>query len=393
MRKIKFLLFTLCLTLSLSSCIKSEEANSEADITSCTIIENGLNGENNILKTAPIIDNVSKGSFSIKLIAKETSEETSMTPLFTTTPGATTYVELDGNYQIYPDEGMTLDLSKAKKIKVISEDQQWTKIYTLKIIRNEIPLHLTFENIKIQHPTKTNSYHDFVELNENNDTIMTWASGNPGFSMTGSKKKPENFPTQQDSNGRMGNSCLKMITMSTGTFGNMVNKTIAAGNLFIGQFETNEAITEPLKATKFGLPFSQIPTGIKGFYKYKKGAIFTEVGKEKPSRNDIGDIYAIFYETDKNFETLDGTNQFTDEHIVSIARIGIQSSEMLETNEWTEFNIPFVDIPGKYVNLQKLEEGAYKLAIVFSSSKEGDKFNGAVGSTLWIDDVDIIIKK
>ena len=32
----------------------------------------------------------------------------------------------------------------------------------------------------------------------------------------------------------------------------------------------------------------------------------------------------------------------------------------------------------------------YKLAIVCSSSKEGDSFKGAGGSTLWIDELEII---
>ena len=46
--------------------------------------------------------------------------------------------------------------------------------------------------------------------------------------------------------------------------------------------------------------------------------------------------------------------------------------------------------PGKVIDKEKLAQGGYQLSIVFSSSIEGDVFNGAEGSTLWIDEVEII---
>ena len=45
------------------------------------------------------------------------------------------------------------------------------------------------------------------------------------------------------------------------------------------------------------------------------------------------------------------------------------------------------------VDQETLQNRGYSLAIVFSSSNEGDKFEGAVGSTLLIDDVSIISQK
>lgn len=51
----------------------------------------------------------------------------------------------------------------------------------------------------------------------------------------------------------------------------------------------------------------------------------------------------------------------------------------------------YFDIPFTYVNGKTYEAGKeYKLAIVCSSSKEGDSFKGAGGSTLWIDELEII---
>lgn len=39
---------------------------------------------------------------------------------------------------------------------------------------------------------------------------------------------------------------------------------------------------------------------------------------------------------------------------------------------------------------EKLEDGKYSLRLVFTSSIDGDLFSGAVGSTLLIDEVELI---
>lgn len=63
---------------------------------------------------------------------------------------------------------------------------------------------------------------------------------------------------------------------------------------------------------------------------------------------------------------------------------------MKETDEWTEFNFDFKPQNNKTIDSEKLEKGVYKLAIVFSSSAGGAKFEGAVGSTLYVDQVEIV---
>ena len=80
-------------------------------------------------------------------------------------------------------------------------------------------------------------------------------------------------------------------------FGGLVGMPIAAGNLFIGSFDVNNAMSNPLQATKFGLPFRHVPTYLAGYYKYKAGDQFTEGGKPVEGKRDICDIYAIMYET------------------------------------------------------------------------------------------------
>ena len=149
------------------------------------------------------------------------------------------------------------------------------------------------------------------------------------------------------------------------------------------------ALTDPLKATKFGVPFEFVPTYLKGYYKYKAGEVYKdEKGNEVKNKKDTWDIYAIFYETDENTKTLDATDRFDHPNLISIARI--EEKDRKETDEWTEFYLPFVTKPGKSVDKEKLKAGKYNVAIVFSSSIEGDYFRGAVGSTLYVDEVELI---
>lgn len=169
---------------------------------------------------------------------------------------------------------------------------------------------------------------------------------------------------------------------------------MAAGNLFTGSFEID--LGNVLNATKFGVPFYHVPTNFKGYYKYKSGEMFKVKGKDDknnnilidvPGKKDECNIYAVFYETDDNFTTLTGSNinDNSNPHIILRADI----TDQKECDVWTEFNIPFVFIQGRTIDKDKLKDGRYNLAIIFSSSKNGDKFEGAPNSTLWIDEVEI----
>ena len=88
---------------------------------------------------------------------------------------------------------------------------------------------------------------------------------------------------------------------------------------------------------------------------------------------------------------LDGDNVFTSDKVVLLARI--DSKNAVETDDWKEFNLPFKPMNGKTIDDTKLQQGKYKLGIVFSSSVDGAYFEGAVGSTLYIDEVELICEE
>ena len=59
------------------------------------------------------------------------------------------------------------------------------------------------------------------------------------------------------------------------------------------------------------------------------------------------------------------------------------------TSQCSKFDLEFKLQNGKTIDEEKLKDGKYKLAIVFSSSIQGAYFEGATGSELCIDEVEI----
>ncbi|MDD3038702.1 PCMD domain-containing protein [Bacteroides sp.] len=350
------IIYTLSIILS-TACIRDEAPNAEADIVSCSLP--GV-----IMTTNPIINNN-----SVTLFVAPGTDLTTLAPEFTLTPGA----------KIAPVGGTERDFHSPQTYTVTAADGFWKKLYSVSVVDTELATNYNFEDT-----LGGQKYYIFVER-EGGKVVMQWASGNAGYALTGVPKTADNYPTFQITGGTDG-KCLSLVTRSTGFFGQMVGMPIAAGNLFIGSFDVNNAMSNPLKATKFGLPFRHVPTYLAGYYKYKAGSQFTEGGKPVNGKRDICDIYAIMYETSETVSTLDGTNAFTSPNLVSMARI----NDAKETDEWTYFKLPFTPLPGKFIDKEKLQEGKYNISIVFSSSLEGDHFNGAIGSNLQIDQAELI---
>ena len=87
---------------------------------------------------------------------------------------------------------------------------------------------------------------------------------------------------------------------------------------------------------------------------------------------------------------LDGTNVLDRDnpHIIGSAEIPDRHA----SDEWVEFSVPFTLWPGKAIDPEKLNDGTYNVAVVMSSSQDGDYFSGAIGSTLQVDELLITCK-
>ncbi|WP_300692649.1 PCMD domain-containing protein [uncultured Bacteroides sp.] len=372
--RIRNLLSCLFLSILAVSCIKDEALNSEADIETCTLSGDVLNRE-------PIIEND-----KVTLILKKGTDLTALAPQFTLTPGAT----------IIPASGSTLDFTSPQTYVVTSEDKKWQKSYKVSATTSAFTTtRYNFENVRFFSDNHNkDKYQIFYETDQQGRENMTWASGNPGFAMTGVEGNYSIYPTFQADNGINGSKCLGLTTRLTGNLGNLMNMPLASGNLFIGTFDVMNALTNALTATQFGMQFEYIPTYLKGYYKYKAGDTFYIVDrtshdkiKPVPGEKDAFDIYAVFYESTEKLPVLDGTNILDEntETILAVARI----EKGTESSEWKEFYLPFNFREGKKVDPVKLAAGKYNLTIVFASSVRGNYFEGAPGSTLYIDEVEL----
>lgn len=367
----KCILTSFLLSLSISSCIQDEALNVEAAIDSCT--------GTNIQSTT--IDHLRK---EIEVYVLDGTDISQQELIFTLPEGASIQAEETETN----DQPPLYDFSKKtlRTFIVTSEDGATQTKYLIRVNKLTLPTSYSFEELKEITP-----YNVFYLTNKSG--IMQWASGNPGYDLSGMALDETQYPTVQHPIGYSG-KCVKLTTLSTGNFGKPIGMPIAAGNLFIGSFDTQNAVLAPLQATHFGFPFTKRPSKITGWFKYKAGEVFTDKsGNIVTGKKDKGDIYAVLYEAPSSDFSLDGNlfpNNGTgiDEHIVLLARISEQ--EMTETSEWTKFDLDFKPQNGKTINTEDLKNGKYKLAVVFSSSVMGAYFQGAVGSELWIDEVEII---
>lgn len=369
----KFKIFTACISaIFLASCIQDEALNSEAAIDSCTGKDVQLSSINADSKVISVY--VHKGA---NLAQQKLS--------FVYPEGATLKI----NDPKKEDSETTYDFSTpphSRFFTVTSEDGKWKSTYEVRVVPTELPSSFHFEKL-IESP-KYDIFYEFEPgTSQEISKVLQWSSGNPGFELTRIANTKEDYPTVQTANGYKGKAA-KLVTRSTGSFGAMVKMYIAAGNLFIGSFDLANALTNAPKATTFGFQYYKHPTALKGFYKYKSGDIYTEGGIPQTGKKDKCDIYAIVYEANDNSFMLDGSNALSSDKLVALARI--KSTDIVEKDDWTEFNLPFNSVGGKTIDDQKLKEGKYKLGIVFSSSVDGAFFKGAVGSTLYIDEVEII---
>ena len=346
--------------LLFNSCIREEALNMEADIEGVTI----ANAES-LLQTEPVVD-----GNNITFRMKTFSGSYNFAPIFNLSEGAT----------ISPASGTELDFTQPQTYTVTSQDGAWSRQYTVSFVTddNAFITSYSFENVEVS----TRKYQKFYEL-LNGQKIYNWSSGNDGFNFVNPKKgDPSTYPTLQTTEGYRGNA-IRMITRSTGSFGAMFGAPIAAGNLFLGTFNLN--IFSALKSTRFGIPYNynRAPKAVTGYFKYTAGDTFKKEAASTLTK-DNWNAYAILFEkTDKN-NYLTGDHNFADARIVSIAKL--KDADRKEASEWTKFEIPFEFVNGKSFDPAK----EYMYTIVFTSSIEGDKFNGAVGSTLDIDEIQII---
>ncbi|MBR5639584.1 MAG: PCMD domain-containing protein [Muribaculaceae bacterium] len=374
--KISVLVAVMALASICTSCFKEEPLNAECDIEKAWV--HVANPADLFYNESDTLINVISTEDKITFTMRDDADVTALAPLFTITEGAT----------ISPANGSVHDFSNGPvKYTVTSQDGKWSRTYTVEC--NRVAHYVTeVMNFDFEHFELDPTYHKYyIWHNTLPDGSLgdDWATGNRGYYLAQSSATADNYPTTVLENGYEGYG-VNLTTRGTGPFGISSKKPIAAGNMFLGRFNGDIAMFKPLMATEFGIPFTQKPLSLSGYYQYSPSTPFTDKNfVQHPERIDAGDIYSVLYlnhDANGNPVVLYGDNVLSSEQIVAVARV----QNVNETNgQWVYFDIPF-----EYrqdIDLELLANRGYNLTIVFSSSIEGASFEGAIGSTLKVDKV------
>ena len=371
--------FVLVLTsMLLTSCFGDEPDYCEADIETVTLHVN--DPAQFFFQATDSIQTIFSTDSVITFTVRGDADVSALSPVFTLSPGAT----------VSPASGSTHDFSSGPVIyTVTSQDGKWQRRYRVSVVPTLITvadtLFYNFEHYELE-PTYKRFYmwhNTLPDGSLGND----WATANDGFRISMGSAQPMDYPTTPLANGYDG-AAVCLTTRDTGPFGRMANKRLAAGNMFLGTFDIQIAMSDHLHATRFGLPFTSKPESFTGYYTYEPGPTVQDFyGNPIAGRIDTADVYAVFYRNHDaagNEMVLYGDNVLSSDLIVAVAKIDY----VAPTSEWTPWNVKFEY--RKEVDEQLLANRGYSLAIVFSSSSAGGDFIGAIGSRLCVDKVRLI---
>lgn len=317
-----------------------------------------------------------------------------MNPLFNISKGAQLYFNEGG--VLTPFHPYTnLDFSTSPKVyTVVAANGVQRKDYTVEFVKGSAPqtdatrvFYENFENVT------TDSRGQYQRLQHATLGDLCWDSGNAGYALSGMAATPADYPTTFLTDASSLNyNYARLRTLSTGTIGGLAGMPIAAGNLFIGEFKTSEAMLHPLQATQFGSPTQVLgePVSVSGYFKYTPGSVFTDkTGNTIEGKRDQCDIYAVLYEIDPaDFVPLDGSNVKTSDRVVAIAEM----PQNVTSDTWISFELPFSYRTGKEFDKNRYANGGYAFTLVMTSSRDGADFSGAIGSELCVDNIKVTWK-
>ena len=269
---------------------------------------------------------------------------------------------------------------------VVSENGRNIATYTVRIASRINSLKYTFKEWTELASEMNSSYPKWYSP----EPVNQLATANEGVSMLMAIDLPTlgfpgykgDFATVKEDNGYQG-AAVKLSTVYTEGTGLPVAPAVTAGSLFTGSFVLNAV--EQLKSTRFGISYDKKPISFKGAYKYTPGTNYVDGSKDPIEENlpivDKGAIQAILYEAtdaENNEVTLTGENINDQSYWVAAVSFTVD-----ETTDWTTFEKEFTWY--KDYDASK----TYKMAIICSSSVDGADYIGAVGSTLWVDELEV----
>lgn len=409
--KIKLVTALSLICLLVSSCIKDEAPNMECDIREAWIDVEGGQAEK-VFFNATDAKSTIPGSLDNEVIefqnVRESVSEVKGVMHFTASENSSVFI-IENNGTLVPVNGSinrSFTVGETTLVAVVAEDSpeflkanaeqlmeasktdSHVRVYKIMFTYSVCDTEFHFETFGMRTGAKYYEWSDPLP-NGNVRPVANWGTANGGFGLARSSANWDEYPTLPEKDGYSGWG-VKLETCSTGSFGQMTNMPLAAGNLFLGEFDLQTALKAPLTSTRFGVKFSKYPVKLTGYYKYFPGKQMTDVKGNPMEGDDKPAIYARLYknhDAQGNAVMLNGVTISTSDLIVARAEV---ESFKVNTTEWQRFEIPFVF--SEDIDLELLRNNGYNIAIVCSSSYRGDFYEGAVGSRLYVDEFEIVTK-
>lgn len=291
-------------------------------------------------------------------------------------------IKISDKATISPASGVAQDFSSPVTYTVTSEDGIFVSEYI----------------VSLQGIQRIYSLDEWVELDAGNGTnpaskyfspepLNELASSAQGGAYLCAFGYTGGLPVVKTDDAYAGKAAAKLITLDTKGAAWGMAPALTSGSLFTGKFDLN--MLDQLSSTKFGIMCDKKPLLFKGYYKYTPGELYIDASDKKnivehPELTDECSIKGILYEVANEDETLTGHDITNSNKIVATAILQDGSAQA----EYTPFSLEFEFKDGKTYDSTKL----YKLALICASSKDGDKFIGAAGSTLIVDELEVVFE-
>ncbi len=271
----------------------------------------------------------------------------------------------------------TLDLTSSQEIVVTAEDGT-EYIWTITAYVASSTPQLSNNDFNLWYKTASDYYEPGADASS---TI--WGTGNPGTQLIGSLATiPEDLGD--------GNLAVHMETLDNGKLAGTFGAPISAGSLFTGVFNSdNLDVSDPEAALDLGTPFVGRPKKVRFKYSYLPGDENTDKKGNVLNYNDACDIYAFlevkigdksqrlataWFRSDKN-----QTDLITQEMVFYYGELSDTMPEYMfpEDESFVGEDSVSIILPTHII-------------FVATSSYDGGNFAGAIGSTLILDDVEML---
>ncbi len=312
-----------------------------------------------------------------------------------------TLIRLSDYATVSPGTGDKMDFSSPVPYTVTAEDGS-TRTYYVKVIRSETDnAQIPNSSFDFWHET-TYAQTNYTDIGKNEED-KTWGTGNQGAAFAIGLGADAELPSQPFQRS----SSEVAVQLSTQNMGALAagfgGKGIAAGNLFAGIFNIgNVTDAHPV----FGYPFTETPAAFQIDYQYapEKGLLD---GKLNPVEGDDAlDIFVILEKREGDtakrlgvgwFRSSEAKTEWTTKS-VEIKYAQGSAPKGLEDYQTKVLKYGWggditVTNPGNMPDTEWGDIGKDNpthIVVVFTSSYQGDYFIGAPGSTLLIDNFQLI---